>query len=651
MRKAALAPALTLLLTLSTSSILTHGAAHAATTRDSSRDGIPFATDFIFPVGDPRISPNFDSTQPNGYRITQMFNNSCDPALGQGFLWGGQYFCGHTGVDLSDLGAGGPVHATAGGIVTYAGYYNGQGEMVRIKHYLPSGQVVYSQYEHMMWGSLQVYAGEIVAMGQTIGLVGATGFVTGAHLHFEIKSTDEAGVGYTFGNDALIVGYYEPISFVTAHNLQMIQPTATATATTAPVATTPAATAPSATTPSATASPSSQVLGLSANAPIASNTLARDGNEQQAVLADFYSHYHAWVVVTADHLNVRAGSGFEYTPLNSAVKGARLAYLGMTGNGWVHVALPSNVYGYVARQWVDGKMLPKLPPFDFNPKLKPPFAQVLDARYPARNGPMMHDAAIEVLKPGEKLTYLGTLGSWDKVGLPSGRIGWVLNWYLREPDVHINLAPASAPRGATSVTCPCVVTTVASLRLRAGPRLSAGVIEGLPMGTRLQLLGYHTSWVAVIAPGGVQGYVMATYVHTVGAISAPAHETPERTSPAPLAETDEPAATATATPSSADGTPTGSASADTSAGATATPAAPTVPPTPASGYVAPFVWVNVDHANLRAASNLKAAVFVSCSLDTKLAFLGSAGEWDHVETISGVIGWMKQDLVRTSETT
>src|SRR5581483_9027705 len=115
----------------------------------------------------------------------------------------------------------------------------------------------------------------------------------------------------------------------------------------------------------------------------------------------------------------------------------------------------SDVYGYVARQWVTGKALPKLPPVVTNSKLKPPYAVVLQTLYPARSGPMMHDPAIEVLKKGEKLTYLGTLGSWDKVVLPSGRTGWVLNWYLHEPSKHINLAPATH-----KLTCPCVVTTV-----------------------------------------------------------------------------------------------------------------------------------------------------------------------------------------------
>jgi uncharacterized protein YgiM (DUF1202 family) len=347
------------------------------------------------------------------------------------------------------------------------------------------------------------------------------------------------------------------------------------------------------------------------------------GGEQHAVLATFYRRYHAFVVVTADHLNVRTGSGFRFAPLNSATRGARLAYLGMTGNGWVHVALPSDIVGYVARQWVRGTMLPHLPPVARNGKLKPPFVTVLDTRYPARNGPLMHDAAIEPLRRGEKLTYLGTLGSWDKVILPTGRIGWVLNWYLREPRVHINLAPVRrAPRRAPMTgsgeasTGRYVVITGDGLRLRARPRLSAPVIEALTQGSKLGFRGYYTSWVAVVAPDGAQGYVLSRYVRLVGMA------TPHPTSHIP------PQVARPTVPAPAPG-----ASRSTQRGAVA-------------GFEAPFLVVDVRHATLRAGPSLTAPVIVSEPYNTRLALRGIDGPWVHVETRTGVSGWMMRNLTR-----
>jgi uncharacterized protein YgiM (DUF1202 family) len=571
------------------------------------------AADWVYPVGAPRSAPTLDPGNANGYWITQIFNNSCNPVLGQGYYEAGQYFCGHTGVDLFNGQAGGEVHAAANGLVVYAADNASYGNMVRIQHLLPDGSYVYSQYEHLMDGSLLVVPGQVVAMGQPIGQVGDTGFATGPHLHFEIKSLNDDGVGYTFGNAALLYGYFEPLSFVATH-AQLVAPTSTPTL--PPPTATPVVPAP---TVSSTLAPPTSSAAVSATVPRTEGKTASMGGEQHAVLATFYKRYHAFVVVTADHLNVRAGSGFRFAPLNSATRGARLAYLGMTGNGWIHVALPSAIFGYVARQWVRGTMLPPLPPVALNGKLKPPFVMVLDTRYPARNGPLMHDEAIEPLRRGEKLTYLGTLGSWDKVILPTGRIGWVLNWYLREPRVHINLAPVRrAPVTGSGVahTGSYVVITGDGLRLRTQPRLSAPVVEALAQGTKLGFRGYHTSWVAVVAPDGAQGYVLGSYVRLVGmATPRPtSHATPQVAGPT--------------SPARAPG-----ASRSTQRGAVA-------------GFAAPFLVVDVRYANLRAGPSVTALVIVSEPYNTRLALRGTDGPWVHVETQTGVSGWMMRTLTR-----
>ena len=44
-----------------------------------------------------------------------------------------------------------------------------------------------TMYCHMKAGSIRVYSGQKVVRGQAIGQIGATGYVTGAHLHFEVK--------------------------------------------------------------------------------------------------------------------------------------------------------------------------------------------------------------------------------------------------------------------------------------------------------------------------------------------------------------------------------------------------------------------------------------------------------------------------------
>ncbi len=676
MRKAALAIAITLLLSLSTAPALLSTTPPGSSPQNTYPSYAPQATDFIYPVGDPRVAPTFDKGNANGFYISQMFNNSCDPSLGQGFYLNGEYFCGHTGVDLSDMQEGDTVRAVANGLVVFAGYNSTYGVMARIQHLLPDGSYIYSQYEHMMYGSLLVAQNQIVTMGQSIGRVGSTGFVTGAHLHFEMKSVNEDGHGYTFGNPALIVGYDDPIQYIAAHS-QSLLPTATA----APAQSAPDATATpdvsqaiSSDVPLTGTSPVSPTTAVSATVSVSpttavsatasttvtapatttipiSGTGASDG-EAQGTLINFTNAYTQYVSVTADQVNVRAGSGYRFAPLNSVTKGARLGYLGMSGDGWVHVVLPGNVTGYIARQLVEGALLPKLPPVVLPPVLHAPVVTVIDARYPARNGPLMRDMALEPLWVGEKLPFLEVdshAPSWDKVALPSGRVGYVLNWYLKAPvalphsvgtvtphsvgavrarrtDVRPRTTTRTQARAHVTLNGPFVVTTVDALNLRAAPRLGGARIETIALGAKLHLRGYHVSWAAVTAPDGATGYVLGRFVAPASTITAAAHA--ERT-PTPSRTHDA----------------RSTASSKTASRARHTTA---IRPRVSSAATTRYVVISVVAANVHTAPSRTAPVVVSAPQGARLAVRGatSTGEWMLVDLGKGVRGWVMRALTR-----
>lgn len=89
---------------------------------------------------------------------------------------------GHTGVDYA-APTGTPIHATADGVVDYAGWQNGYGNVVILKH---EGKysTVYAHQSHIADG---LHKGDTVSQGQVIGYVGATGWATGPHLHYEFR--------------------------------------------------------------------------------------------------------------------------------------------------------------------------------------------------------------------------------------------------------------------------------------------------------------------------------------------------------------------------------------------------------------------------------------------------------------------------------
>ena len=86
----------------------------------------------------------------------------------------------HDGVDIGAT-TGTPIHAFAGGAVTFAGPRGGYGNVVIVEH--PGG--LETRYAHQ--SAVDVAVGQRVEAGQVLGRVGATGTATGPHLHFELR--------------------------------------------------------------------------------------------------------------------------------------------------------------------------------------------------------------------------------------------------------------------------------------------------------------------------------------------------------------------------------------------------------------------------------------------------------------------------------
>ncbi|MFD6288659.1 peptidoglycan DD-metalloendopeptidase family protein [Streptomyces sp. NPDC060205] len=100
-----------------------------------------------------------------------------------GSMWSSGY---HTGVDFV-VPTGTALKSVGAGTVVSAGWGGAYGNQVVIQ--LADGH--YAQYAHL--SSLSVSAGQSVTGGQQVGLSGATGNVTGPHLHFEIRTTPDYG--------------------------------------------------------------------------------------------------------------------------------------------------------------------------------------------------------------------------------------------------------------------------------------------------------------------------------------------------------------------------------------------------------------------------------------------------------------------------
>lgn len=109
-------------------------------------------------------------------RVTSGFSMRFHPIL--------QKWRAHLGVDYG-APTGTPVRNVGDGVVDFAGWQNGYGNVVQIKHANDRTTL----YGHL--SRIDVRVGQRVDQGSVIGAVGATGWATGPHLHFELKVKGE----------------------------------------------------------------------------------------------------------------------------------------------------------------------------------------------------------------------------------------------------------------------------------------------------------------------------------------------------------------------------------------------------------------------------------------------------------------------------
>ena len=109
-------------------------------------------------------------------RVTSGFSMRFHPFLNR--------WRAHLGVDYG-APTGTPVRSVGEGIVTFAGVQGGYGNMLIVRH----DDIHETRYAHL--SRIDARLGQRVAQGDLIGAVGATGWASGPHLHFEFRVKGE----------------------------------------------------------------------------------------------------------------------------------------------------------------------------------------------------------------------------------------------------------------------------------------------------------------------------------------------------------------------------------------------------------------------------------------------------------------------------
>lgn len=128
--------------------------------------------DYLTPEGK-SVRKALLKTPIDGARISSGFGMRKHPILGYSKM--------HKGVDFA-APTGTPIYAAGDGKIEYAGWMNGYGNYVRIKH----NSEYSTAYAHISRFAKSAKIGKAVRQGEVIAYVGSTGNSTGPHLHYEV---------------------------------------------------------------------------------------------------------------------------------------------------------------------------------------------------------------------------------------------------------------------------------------------------------------------------------------------------------------------------------------------------------------------------------------------------------------------------------
>ena len=129
-----------------------------------------------YTLGGKSLHPDYLSSPVTHVHITSGYKMRYDPVLHTWKM--------HDGIDFAGP-IGTPVHTVADGVVTFAGVQTGYGNVIYITHPPGLDGTHMTVYAHL--SKIDVRQGEKVKEGETIGLIGETGWATGPHVHFEYR--------------------------------------------------------------------------------------------------------------------------------------------------------------------------------------------------------------------------------------------------------------------------------------------------------------------------------------------------------------------------------------------------------------------------------------------------------------------------------
>lgn len=131
------------------------------------------------------------------------------------------------------------------------------------------------------------------------------------------------------------------------------------------------------------------------------------------------------------------------------------------------------------------------------------FVTITATNLNVRGGPGLSYSVVSKVNKGEKYPILTQEGDWIKIGLSSGRVGWVAEWFTSKV-AATNVVNPSATTG---------IVTADSLRVRTGPGTRYSLAGSLRNGETVTIMETSGNWIK-IKVASLEGWVSKEYIKT-----------------------------------------------------------------------------------------------------------------------------------------
>jgi uncharacterized protein YgiM (DUF1202 family) len=211
--------------------------------------------------------------------------------------------------------------------------------------------------------------------------------------------------------------------------------------------------------------------------------------------------------VTAPSLNLRADHSLSAIVVTVLERGTKLIVLGHW-NGWLKVQFSPGITGWVleAGVHVDGSS----PSTSGGGR-----THRSQTRYPILAGVNIHSSpalkaeVVSVTTPRMTVAVLGHKNGFDKIRTPQNVSGWTLSRFV---EAGSSANPSKSGGAATGQRHASVGTLTITAHLRTGPSLNNTIVEWVPAGTRVKILGRGRLWDHVRVNAKLSGYIYSEYV-------------------------------------------------------------------------------------------------------------------------------------------